>query len=172
MLTRVCFAFSLCFFFLMIRRPPRSTLFPYTTLFRSTSARRGTRTRTCPTTGRRWSNGERPRPGGRRAGAAGRGGRAEGGGAGSPAEVRRLELPQGQAPPGGDGRGGRAPGGGGGDRPPLLDGARAPERPVPGRGGPGQGRSVLGHAPADGCVRAHRRSSTSSVGSNAPISGR
>src|SRR5438270_9721096 len=31
---------SLLFFFLMIRRPPRSTLFPYTTLFRS---------------GRRWS---------------------------------------------------------------------------------------------------------------------
>src|SRR2546429_6002288 len=29
----------LFFFFLMIRRPPRSTLFPYTTLFRS--ARRG-----------------------------------------------------------------------------------------------------------------------------------
>src|SRR4030066_1779590 len=27
-----------CFFFLMIRRPPRSTLFPYTTLFRSGSA--------------------------------------------------------------------------------------------------------------------------------------
>src|SRR2546426_12629060 len=26
------------FFFLMIRRPPRSTLFPYTTLFRSESA--------------------------------------------------------------------------------------------------------------------------------------
>src|SRR6201988_5444203 len=26
------------FFFLMIRRPPRSTLFPYTTLFRSDSA--------------------------------------------------------------------------------------------------------------------------------------
>src|SRR5215813_7147514 len=25
---------ALCFFFLMIRRPPRSTLFPYTTLFR------------------------------------------------------------------------------------------------------------------------------------------
>src|SRR5260370_26757823 len=25
------------FFFLMIRRPPRSTLFPYTTLFRSTA---------------------------------------------------------------------------------------------------------------------------------------
>src|SRR2546430_12477546 len=28
------------FFFLMIRRPPRSTLFPYTTLFRSLAARR------------------------------------------------------------------------------------------------------------------------------------
>src|SRR2546422_4015606 len=28
-------ACSLFFFFLMIRRPPRSTLFPYTTLFRS-----------------------------------------------------------------------------------------------------------------------------------------
>src|SRR6266571_5324146 len=27
--------FFYCFFFLMIRRPPRSTLFPYTTLFRS-----------------------------------------------------------------------------------------------------------------------------------------
>src|SRR2546426_12333135 len=27
--------FYLFFFFLMIRRPPRSTLFPYTTLFRS-----------------------------------------------------------------------------------------------------------------------------------------
>src|SRR2546426_8513866 len=27
------------FFFLMIRRPPRSTLFPYTTLFRSRSCR-------------------------------------------------------------------------------------------------------------------------------------
>src|SRR5439155_24583991 len=29
------FSFSFLFFFLMIRRPPRSTLFPYTTLFRS-----------------------------------------------------------------------------------------------------------------------------------------
>src|SRR2546427_5725871 len=29
----LCLVFS--FFFLMIRRPPRSTLFPYTTLFRS-----------------------------------------------------------------------------------------------------------------------------------------
>src|SRR2546426_1429087 len=31
----------LFFFFLMIRRPPRSTLFPYTTLFRSCTARTG-----------------------------------------------------------------------------------------------------------------------------------
>src|SRR5260221_4894529 len=32
----LCFFSNVCFFFLMIRRPPRSTLFPYTTLFRST----------------------------------------------------------------------------------------------------------------------------------------
>src|SRR5438876_4751872 len=31
------------FFFLMIRRPPRSTLFPYTTLFRSRSPARAAR---------------------------------------------------------------------------------------------------------------------------------
>src|SRR5690242_21491014 len=36
----MCFFFLSLFFFLMIRRPPRSTLFPYTTLFRS-SRRRG-----------------------------------------------------------------------------------------------------------------------------------
>src|SRR5258707_10911989 len=34
---RYCRLFS-SFFFLMIRRPPRSTLFPYTTLFRSNNA--------------------------------------------------------------------------------------------------------------------------------------
>src|SRR3990170_7983766 len=33
------------FFFLMIRRPPRSTLFPYTTLFRSRLARQEARAR-------------------------------------------------------------------------------------------------------------------------------
>src|SRR5436189_4870346 len=32
-----------CYFFLMIRRPPRSTLFPYTTLFRSRDANGGYR---------------------------------------------------------------------------------------------------------------------------------
>src|SRR3712207_8978649 len=35
------------FFFLMIRRPPRSTLFPYTTLFRS-PRRRGLPAEPCP----------------------------------------------------------------------------------------------------------------------------
>src|ERR1039457_7582279 len=36
----LCVAISiLLFFFLMIRRPPRSTLFPYTTLFRSVPRR-------------------------------------------------------------------------------------------------------------------------------------
>src|SRR2546430_6810690 len=33
-----CMLIFLVFFFLMIRRPPRSTLFPYTTLFRSQAA--------------------------------------------------------------------------------------------------------------------------------------
>src|SRR5687768_17801273 len=39
----VMFFLFFLFFFLMIRRPPRSTLFPYTTLFRSagTAAHRG-----------------------------------------------------------------------------------------------------------------------------------
>src|SRR2546425_614709 len=43
----------LYFFFLMIRRPPRSTLFPYTTLFRSSRRHRGARRRrlVCPATG-------------------------------------------------------------------------------------------------------------------------
>src|SRR6266581_5118662 len=46
----------LCFFFLMIRRPPRSTLFPYTTLFRS-----GSHTLTsCPAAGWTTSSPRRP----------------------------------------------------------------------------------------------------------------
>src|SRR5215475_14770867 len=36
------------FFFLMIRRPPRSTLFPYTTLFRSARHRREPRAGCAP----------------------------------------------------------------------------------------------------------------------------
>src|SRR5579885_3768367 len=40
-MARRIWGFFLCFvFFLMIRRPPRSTLFPYTTLFRSLAAGR------------------------------------------------------------------------------------------------------------------------------------
>src|SRR2546425_4870642 len=35
------YSYEFIFFFLMIRRPPRSTLFPYTTLFRSHHERRG-----------------------------------------------------------------------------------------------------------------------------------
>src|SRR3712207_7913448 len=38
-----CTRGSVIFFFLMIRRPPRSTLFPYTTLFRSPGRPRGDR---------------------------------------------------------------------------------------------------------------------------------
>src|SRR3712207_7263502 len=41
------------FFFLMIRRPPRSTLFPYTTLFRSRPAKGGNYARDGQTTVRR-----------------------------------------------------------------------------------------------------------------------
>src|SRR5437764_2381414 len=54
------------FFFLLIRRPPRSTLFPYTTLFRSCpSARRGSpgaAQRGCPTPHRRAGSGARDWP--------------------------------------------------------------------------------------------------------------
>src|SRR5438874_3718703 len=41
---------AIVFFFLIIRRPPRSTLFPYTTLFRSSPR---ARTRSTPRRGRR-----------------------------------------------------------------------------------------------------------------------
>src|SRR6266481_6608715 len=40
------------FFFLMIRRPPRSTLFPYTTLFRSRPL--GRSLRLCPARSNAW----------------------------------------------------------------------------------------------------------------------
>src|SRR2546425_10762075 len=42
-----CISRASLFFFLMIRRPPRSTLFPYTTLFRSL-LRRDIGDRACP----------------------------------------------------------------------------------------------------------------------------
>src|SRR5437762_10364677 len=38
---RACHLLPPLFFFLLLRRPPRSTLFPYTTLFRSGHVRRG-----------------------------------------------------------------------------------------------------------------------------------
>src|SRR5207253_8956993 len=47
------------FFFLMIRRPPRSTLFPYTTLFRS--LRRASRARRYRISRDSGSSGRRPR---------------------------------------------------------------------------------------------------------------
>src|SRR2546428_5535205 len=43
--TKIRISNFLLFFFLMIRRPPRSTLFPYTTLFRSLSTLRDRRNR-------------------------------------------------------------------------------------------------------------------------------
>src|SRR2546422_11139082 len=46
-------------FFLMIRRPPRSTLFPYTTLFRSQAAEGQTRSR-CDALAERASRGHSP----------------------------------------------------------------------------------------------------------------
>src|SRR5687768_18541590 len=57
-----CLCHFYLFFFLMIRRPPRSTLFPYTTLFRSPHRRETDRTarRTpCdPRRARRWRSEE------------------------------------------------------------------------------------------------------------------
>jgi len=48
-LVLVCFfVLFFVFFFLMIRRPPRSTLFPYTTLFRSLLGRPTDRPSTAP----------------------------------------------------------------------------------------------------------------------------
>src|ERR1041385_6352799 len=51
---RDCPLDTLFFFFLMIRRPPRSTLFPYTTLFRShPRTRTATPASSCPRTATR-----------------------------------------------------------------------------------------------------------------------
>src|SRR5205807_6131554 len=55
----------LFFFFLMIRPPPRSTLFPYTTLFRSWG-RRGARSRARATGAPPWRSWSCTRPGHRR----------------------------------------------------------------------------------------------------------
>src|SRR2546421_973604 len=53
--------FLLFFFFLMIRRPPRSTLFPYTTLFRSLTTRLPGRARACARPARAGAAPSRPR---------------------------------------------------------------------------------------------------------------
>src|SRR5688572_33103214 len=54
----ICYFLVLFVFFLMIRRPPRSTLFPYTTLFRSPlpgKAQHGVRVyRASDATGTKW----------------------------------------------------------------------------------------------------------------------
>src|SRR6267378_5371965 len=51
------------FFFLMIRRPPRSTLFPYTTLFRSRHGRPGELSRAVRGGAARLGHRERRSPG-------------------------------------------------------------------------------------------------------------
>src|SRR5258707_15117323 len=55
----IFYQLSVFFFFLMIRRPPRSTLFPYTTLFRSGRLRA-----TTPERRRAGGRGRRARPAG------------------------------------------------------------------------------------------------------------
>src|SRR5687768_17992235 len=50
-----CVSSFLLFFFLMIRRPPRSTLFPYTTLFRS-ATRRASSSATAGSTSATWGS--------------------------------------------------------------------------------------------------------------------
>src|SRR3712207_8586868 len=67
-----------CIFFLMIRRPPRSTLFPYTTLFRSGVLRRPQRTSADPGRGAGGDpGGQRPDPRARPAAERGAAGRSE-----------------------------------------------------------------------------------------------
>src|SRR2546426_8400839 len=55
-----CSPLFFLFFFLMIRRPPRSTLFPYTTLFRSPPGLRPRRKRTVGDSGS-WIRGSQDR---------------------------------------------------------------------------------------------------------------
>src|SRR2546427_7970206 len=60
---RVISHLSFFFFFLMIRRPPRSTLFPYTTLFRSPRiARASRRERDTTAPDKAWHVAVPPRP--------------------------------------------------------------------------------------------------------------
>src|SRR5690606_41724175 len=57
----VCLLFLYLSFFLMLRRPPRSTLFPYTTLFRSV-AERGRFSRVSIRNGKALTNSLHPNP--------------------------------------------------------------------------------------------------------------
>src|SRR3712207_7967813 len=78
------------FFFLMIRRPPRSTLFPYTTLFRSRHPRRGRPRLAVGPRARRMGQ-ALPTPQRRGAAAEGQGGAAGPGGPDRPRRDRRSE---------------------------------------------------------------------------------
>src|SRR2546427_5488583 len=53
---RSCIFVFVLFFFLMIRRPPRSTLFPYTTLFRSAPSEVATLVMRSSSTRRPWAS--------------------------------------------------------------------------------------------------------------------
>src|SRR2546425_7081005 len=83
---RLCSSVFLFFFFLMIRRPPRSTLFPYTTLFRS--GRCGVRRADCAARSRARAAGVHARALGR----ADRGGVPGGGRAAARSEEHTSEL--------------------------------------------------------------------------------
>src|SRR5260370_589161 len=72
---RACATWDLFFFFLMIRRPPRSTLFPYTTLFRSPSPAAPGRGAGAPRRSRRRARPPPPGPARRASGARCPGGR-------------------------------------------------------------------------------------------------
>src|SRR2546422_11706128 len=104
----------LAFFFLMIRRPPRSTLFPYTTLFRSALPRVGSRVEHRLQHSVRWEDA-------RRSGAAAAG-RGVPGGAGSEGDPRSdhgggvLAAGHGRRGRGAAGGGRMRAGGGGGGR--------------------------------------------------------
>src|SRR2546425_3286770 len=102
----MCVALIQCFFFLMIRRPPRSTLFPYTTLFRSHRGREGAGhaarpgARAVRAAARAGAQGDREREGEGDPRAAARGG--------GPLDRRRVEADRGEPrlrgqPPPGDG---------------------------------------------------------------------
>src|SRR6266542_4095131 len=146
------------FFFLMLRRPPRSTLFPYTTLFRSGRGGVHRRRRACPAQRHRASPDRRPDSRAHRGGAARRGARprrtaaggeqpgvgvrpgARGGGAGGGADPAAAGVPR-------HDRGGRAgPDVGAGIRRAAPRGRRRGDRQLrrPGRSGRRGGHRMAG----------------------------